>query len=638
METKYKDLNQEEQIDVLSNLDLYVIEEEIDNTDVNFLRMRALRNTAFEIAKLRYEQQLRLKLKNETEEEKQETEELIVSHIKQKADELRNADSKAENPFFKENTEQLIEETANEFIKQGLIECMCNAHCTGQQCMHGNSMNEMAQFQPQGNEQEQTDFPENAVIEPPIDPSATEEEKEKAKKERDEVINSLGEENAKKIRRELKANEERGLNPQLALIPLNNGLLMIGMFIPGANALIGLATLYSTLKILPKWPKIKVKPKPKINLPKKTKTTQQKQEPDIKKQKEEQKQQPEPEQPQPDQSQDDLKQRAKNYQCCCKRHQCCCKRCCALIERTTYVATQKMFEHKTEKQQQTKITPPSKKSIRTQNPPSTQKTNSKTQTNNTKNDIETQTLINMAFFDSSPNCFIKLNNVEGFNENNIKKGGYVEITKKNKEQVIKAITEQYGITEEEVKNIVTTQMENAKKNRDKVLTGEQINFEVTTVIAEEVGEQEEKIKKEVKEQSETQVEHEEENKTEIVSKDENEIKNATVSSNIPITPDSTQKQQKNPQTLDGPNEEPPANPDAEEDISQQNFGSNPSNQEQNTTFTQEQRELQDKYSALNIKAKDVSEESNQNPSEATKKQHNIVNNKLQNKKSAVQRT
>lgn len=636
MDVKYEDLNQEEQIDVLDNLDLYDIEEEIDNTDVNFLRMRALRNTAFEIAKLRYEQQLRLKLKNETEEEKQETEELIVSHIKQKADELRNADSKAENPFFKENTEQLIEETANEFIKQGLIECMCNAHCTGQQCMHGNSMNEMAQFQPQGNEQEQTDFPENAVIEPPIDPSATEEEKEKAKKERDEVINSLGEENAKKIRRELKANEERGLNPQLALIPLNNGLLMIGMFIPGANALIGLATLYANLKILPEWPRVKVKPKPKINLPKKTKTTQQKQEPDIKKQEEEQKQQPEPEQPQPDQSQYDLGQDAKDYHNHYKRCQCCCKICQALAEKLIYIATCKMME----KQQQTKITPPSKKDVETQTSIKTQTTNKQntaTQTA-TYTNTETQTVINMAFFDSSPNCFVKLNNVEGFDKNNIKKGGYLEITEENKEQVIKAITEQYGITEEEATNIVTTQMENAEENKQKVLSGEQTNFEVTTIITEGVDEQEEKIEKEAKEQNKTQVEHKEENKTEIVSKDENEIKNATVSSNIPITPDSTQKQQENPQTLDEPNEEAPANPDAEKDIDQQNLGSNPSNQKQNTTFTQEQRELQDKYSALNIKAEDVSEESNQNPSKEVKKQLSTVNNNLQNDKSAIQRT
>lgn len=161
-----------------------------------------------------------------------------------------------------------------------------------------------------------------------------------------------------------------------------------------------------------------------------------------------------------------------------------------------------------------------------------------------------------------------------------------------------------------------------KKNRDKVLTGEQINFEVTTVIAEEVDEQEEKIEKEAKEQNKTQVEHEEENKTEIVSKDENEIKNAS-------------EQQQNttviPPKLNEPNEEPLPNPFTQQDIDQQNLGSNPSNQKQNTTFTQEQRELQDKYSALNIKAKNMSEESDQDPSKIVKEQHSIVNNKPQNK-------
>ena len=581
MDVKYEDLNQKEQIDVLNNLNLYVIEEESDNTDVNFLRMKALRNTAFEIAKLRYEQQLRLKLKNETEKEKQETEELIVSHIKQKADELRNADSKSENPFFKENTEQLIEETADEFIKQGLIECMCRIHHIGQQCMHGNPMNEMAQFQPQGNEQEQTDFPENAVIEPPVNPDATPEEKEKAKKERDEVIDSFGEENAERIRRELQAVEERGLHPQLVLAPLNNGLLMIGMFIPGANALIGLATLYSTLKILPKWPFVEVKPKPKINLPKKTKTTQKKQEPKEEKKENKLKQQPEPKQPnqpQPNQPQDDLEQRVENYHYCCKRHQCCCKRCCALIERTTYIATQKMFEHKTEKQQQTKITPPSKKDVKTQTSIKTQTTNKQNTATKTATytNTETQSVVKMAFFKNSENCFVKLNNTEGFNKENIKNDNYVEITEENKEQIIKAITEQSKITEEEATNIVTTLIQEAEENKQKVLSGEQTNFEVTTIITEGVNEQEEKIEKEAKEQNKTQVEHEEENKTEIVSKDENEIKNAPqVQSELDMKSQKTSEQQQNttviPPKLNEPNKEPLPNPFAQQDIDQQNL-------------------------------------------------------------------
>lgn len=207
----------------------------------------------------------------------------------------------------------------------------------------------------------------------------------------------------------------------------------------------------------------------------------------------------------------------------------------------------------------------------------------------------------MAFFDSSPNCFIKLNNVEGFDENNIKKGSYVEITKKNKEQVIKAITEQYGITEEEATNIVTTQMENAEENKQKVLSGEQTNFEVTTIITEGVDEQEEKIEKEAKEQNKTQVEHEEENKTEIVSKDENEIKNAPqVQSELDMKSQKTSEQQQNttviPPKLNEPNEEPLPNPFAQQDIDQQNLDDTPP----------EHQQIQRKYPELNIDAEIMS--------------------------------